>query len=135
MSSVLFSIFIKFPCAECDHSYESKSALAKHERIKHSENEYVYFCQICSKDESKGCMQAHTMMEHYRQKHNMNITSEYAQTLREKRTNAPKTSKPKRPKRVHEVIQCKCGQTNKGFWVFKRHVNNNHDSQNYDEFA
>lgn len=100
-------------------------------RLKHSKKFYFFKCPDCGNE----FPQAHTLREHLRDMHQINVTAQYANKQKcDKPRKMPKKSKLKYPKRVHETITCVCGQTNKGTYVFRRHVKNKHRSVNFQEF-
>lgn len=115
--------------------YENKSAVVKHKKLKHSLVQKVFKCSKCDKEFS----QAHSLREHVRDIHKIAATIEDVKRLvSEPSKSTIKTSqsiqKPKYPKRIHEKITCKCGQTNKGKWVFKRHCLNSHGSSDFEKY-
>lgn len=87
-----------------------------------------YFCEMCP----KSCGQPYTLTEHYREKHNKNITSANAINAGREVTNEIKV--PKFPKRVHEIIECKCKAECRGTYSCKRHVEDIHNSTKYSAF-
>lgn len=122
---------MEFNCGQCNRSYKSQGALKKHTQLEHSATNVVYACKKCS---SK-CGQPHTLREHYSAKHSMDVSTEFIKTeCCQKKNSHTKKSELKYPKRVHEIILCTCGIKNKGNWVFKRHVQNKHNSNNFDKF-
>lgn len=67
----------------------------------------------------------------------MNVSTDEASWMVKVRSEEEGTAKknpPNHSKRVHQIITCKCGKTNKGKYVFKRHVKNIHKSDNFEIF-
>lgn len=114
--------------------YESLSGLKKHIALEHSEkSDQVYKCSVCQ----SYCSQPHTIREHFFKKHGMDVPTDEIGWMVEARSEERGTAKRKpsnRPKRVYEVITCKCGTTNEGQWVFKRHVQNIHNPNQFAKF-
>lgn len=102
--------------------------------LKHSaERKQIFVCSECD----ARCSQAHTLREHFRDKHRMDISSAVASKMVATQTEEDHIAEKNplnRPKRVHQIIKCKCGRTNKGEWVFKRHVKNIHGSDDFNSF-
>lgn len=98
--------------------------------MKHSKNKYIYRCTECGNE----CAQAHTLREHFRDKHGIQVTAKYAADQKKPKKAGNKTSKTMKSKRVHEIITCTCGKTAKGQFGFKRHVKNMHKTEEFTQF-
>lgn len=93
-----------------------------------SDNEGRYACTDCP---SK-CRQAHSLREHFENKHNRIVDMAYVNSLFQKERIVMKA--PKGPKRIYNIITCTCGVQLKGTPGFKRHVKNIHESTAFDIF-
>lgn len=119
-----------FRCEKCICKYKTRSALNKHDKLKHSEQkDQVFVCNICS----ASCSQAHTLKEHFRDKHGTTVSIDEIGWMVQPRADEVK-KKSNGPKRIRSTIKCKCGTKNSGTYVFQRHVRDMHQSLEYDNF-
>lgn len=91
-------------------------------RIKHAEENVVFFCPLCKCT----CGQSCTLQEHYQNVHKQTITADFAKFFAEPR---PKDTMMRVPKQkvVRKPMYCQyCGERCSGSSNLNRHVRNQH---------
>lgn len=96
---------------------------------KHDKFQTKYICGICD----QSCGLAHTLKEHYWDIHDIEIETEYANSL-SKLVECTTSEPTNHPKRIHDIFTCTCSRVIKSKFGFKRHVEKQHLSTDYDSY-